>query len=267
MPSDSTYDAIISYVFTAKHVHGATLLEFQREDLLKAASDLSLDLPKNIGDLIYSFRYRKRLPEDIARTAPSGMTWLIRLAGRGAYNFCLVRETDLTPRADLLAVKVPDATPGLVMRYSQSDEQALLAKLRYNRLIDVFSGLMCYSLQSHLRTTVPELGQVEIDELYVGMDRNGSHYCLPVQAKGGSDHLSIAQIEQDLIVCRHKLPGLPCRPIGAQFMPDGTIALLELVSTADGLRVCNERHYRLVPSEDLSTEDLATYRQLSGSLA
>ncbi len=83
------------------------------------------------------------------------------------------------------AIKVPAATPGIIEKYALSDEQALLARLRYNRLIDIFTGITCYSLQNHLRTMIPELGQVETDEIYIGVDRQGAHYVLPVQAKGG----------------------------------------------------------------------------------
>ena len=36
--------------------------------------------------------------------------------------------------------KVPDATPGVVSLYALGDEQALLARVRYNRLIDIFIG-------------------------------------------------------------------------------------------------------------------------------
>ena len=68
-----------------------------------------------------------------------------------------------------------------------SDEQALLARVRYNRLVDIFLGIACYSLQNHLRTTASNMGQVETDELYVGVDRRGSHYVVPIQAKGGKD--------------------------------------------------------------------------------
>jgi hypothetical protein len=42
--------------------------------------------------------------------------------------------------------------------------------LRYNRLIDVFIGVTCYSLQNHLRTTEPRIGQFETDEIYVNTD-------------------------------------------------------------------------------------------------
>jgi hypothetical protein len=64
-----------------------------------------------------------------------------------------------------------------------TDEQALLARLRYNRLIDVFTGVTCYSLQSHLRTTVQDIGQIETDEIYVGIDRRGAALRYPCSGK------------------------------------------------------------------------------------
>ena len=64
------------------------------------------------------------------------------------------------------------------------DEQPSSPIVRYNRLIDTFLGLTTYSLQNHLRTTVEGMGQIEIDELYIGLDKHGCHYVIPVQAKG-----------------------------------------------------------------------------------
>lgn len=143
--------------------------------------------------------------------------------------------------------------------YASSDEQALLAKLRYNRLIDIFTGITCYSLQSHLRTVVPGLGQVETDEIYVGLDRRGVHFVFPIQAKGGNDRLSIVQIEQDFALCAAKFPTLICRPIAAQFMRDDVIALFDFVTTDSGVAVSTEKHYRLVPPDELTADDLKAY--------
>ena len=70
-----------------------------------------------------------------------------------------------------MEIKIPDSTPGVIAKYVLSDEQALLARVRYNRLVDIFTGITCYSLQNHLRTTVRSIGQVEIDEIYVGIDK------------------------------------------------------------------------------------------------
>ena len=163
----------------------------------------------------------------------------------------------------MTATKVPDSTPGVIAKYALSDEQALLAKLRYNRLIDIFLGIACYSLQNHLRTTAPNMGQVETDELYVGVDRRGSHYVVPVQAKGGRDRLSIVQIEQDVAVCASKFPSLICRPVAAQFMKEDVIALFEFEQSEDGLGVLMEKHYKLVPPEEVTESDLDLYRSRS----
>ena len=65
-------------------------------------------------------------------------------------------------RDDIAAIKIPDATPEIIAAYALGDdEQALLAKVRYNRLIDIFLGLTTYSLQNHLRTYVAGMGQIE----------------------------------------------------------------------------------------------------------
>ena len=127
--------------------------------------------------------------------------------------------------------------------YALSDEQALLARLRYNRLVDIFTGVTCFSLQNHLRTAVPQIGQVETDEIYVGVDRRGAHYVFPVQAKTGSNKLSIVQLEQDFAVCAAKFAGLICRPIGAQFMAQDVIALFAFEKGETGIAISSEKHY------------------------
>lgn len=241
-------------------------MEFEREDIVKFASQQDITLPKNLGDVVYTFRYRAELPPSILKKAPKGETWIIRPAGQGRYRFALVTDAPLAPNPNLAVTKIPDSTPGIIAKYAFSDEQAVLARVRYNRLIDVFLGIACYSLQNHLRTTAPGMGQVETDEIYVGVDKNGSHYAVPVQAKGGKDKLSRVQIEQDFAVCADKLPSLICRPVGAQFMRDDVIALFEFEQDGDDVRVVSEKHYQLAPPETVTDEDLARYRQrLSGS--
>ncbi len=261
IPPSNRYSAIIEAIFHAKYTHGQRDVPFERDDIAAFAADLDIELPKNLGDLIYSFRYRTELPASILGVAPEGETWIIRPAGRGKYRFVLVTDIPLAPNPNLAITKIPDATPGIISKYAFSDEQALLARVRYNRLIDVFLGIACYSLQNHLRTTVAGMGQVETDEVYVGVNKSGSHYVVPVQAKGGSDKLSRVQIEQDIAVCAEKLSSLICRPVGAQFMKDDVIALFEFEQQADDIRVASEKHYQLVPPEAVTDEDLLGYRQ------
>ena len=261
MPPANRYSRIIEAMFHAKYVRGQREVAFEREDITTFASRLDINLPKNLGDVIYSFRYRTKLPASILEAAPEGETWIIRPAGRSRYRLVLVADVPFIPNPNLAVTKIPDSTPGIISKYAFGDEQAVLSRVRYNRLIDVFLGIACYSLQNHLRTTVAGMGQVETDEIYVGVDKNGSHYAVPVQAKGGSDKLNRVQIEQDIAVCAEKLPSLICRPVGAQFMADELIALFEFEQQGDDLRINSEKHYQLVPPEAVSEQDLLTYRQ------
>jgi hypothetical protein len=260
MNQKNVYTAIIERIFHSKYQVGTREVDFEREELVTAARELKIDLPKNLGDLVYSLRYRAGLPESIQNLAGEGETWIIRSTGRAKYRFVLVRSKPIMPNENMSTTKVPDATPGIVAKYALSDEQALLAKVRYNRLIDIFTGVACYSLQNHLRTTAPNMGQVETDEIYIGVDKKGAHYVFPVQAKGGNDKLSIVQIEQDLAVCAHKFPSLICRAIAAQFMAEGVIALFEFEEGEHGVTICDEKHYRLVPPEEVTKADLEKYR-------
>jgi hypothetical protein len=225
------------------------------------ARDLGIDVPKNLGDVIYSMRYRTEMPEAILNTQPRGMEWIIEGAGRAKYAFVLVKLNRVVPRDDLLTIGIPDSTPEIIRAYALDDEQALLAIVRYNRLIDTFLGLTTFSLQNHLRTTVQGVGQIEIDELYFGLDKRGCHYVIPVQAKGGTDQISVVQTKQDIGWCEQRYPGMRCRAISAQFLPDESVAMFELAVRDDAVKVVEERHYKLVPATALDAAAIRDYRE------
>ena len=260
MADKNRYVRIIEKIFSAAYKKGSREVVFSRDDIVKYAHELEITLPKNLGDLVYSFRYRAALPESISKKAPKGEEWIILPVGIAKYAFVATGLSNIIPTQNLSVTKIPNATPGIIAMYALNDEQALLAQLRYNRLVDIFSGITCYSLQNHLRTTVPHMGQVETDELYVGIDRKGVHYVFPIQAKGGKDKLNIVQILQDFAMCETKFPDLVCRPIAAQFMDATIIALFEFEKCENGISIASERHYRLVPSEEMTAEDLESYK-------
>lgn len=255
------YQALIQKIFFDHWSQDKEQFEFLREELETSAAALNFKIVKNFGDVPYSFRYRNKLPQKILDTQPVGYEWIIAGAGKGKYRFKLVKETRIVPRADLVCVSIPDATPELIRYYALDDEQALLAIVRYNRLIDTFLGLTTYSLQNHLRTTVADIGQIEIDELYIGLDRNGCHYVIPVQAKGGRDQIGVVQTAQDIAFAHARFPGVRCRAIAAQFMAGGVVALFELTLQDEQVKVVEERHYLLVPSADLNAEAIRSYRE------
>ena len=258
---NNRYKALIEQIFFDHWKNGMREFEFRRDEINQGAEKLGIRLPDNIGDIPYSFRYRTSLPDSIVQSQPKGLEWIIEGAGRSKYRFKLVRTTRIRPRDDLVQIAIPDATPELIRLYALDDEQALLAIVRYNRLIDIFLGLATYSLQNHLRSTVAEIGQIEIDELYIGLDKRGCHYAIPVQAKGGKDQIGVVQTAQDVRYCEQTFPAMRCRPVAAQFMKDGAIALFDLSLTGDEVKVIEERHYKLVPATELDRAAIVDYRE------
>ena len=255
------YTAIIERIFEKHHKSGLEEFEFEREEIEEAAEYAKVRRPKNLGDVIYTFRYRRKLPKKILDTQKGGKSWLILGAGDARYRFRLSKLVYIQPTKGLLVRKIPDATPEIISQYALTDEQALLAKIRYNRLIDIFLGITAYSLQNHLRTKVANYGQIEIDELYVGIDARGAQYIIPVQAKGGNDVLGVIQTIQDTVFCKSQDRYAHCipRPVSAQFMADNVIGMFELNFDGDEVSIVRERHYRLTEASAITRDDLRTY--------
>jgi hypothetical protein len=257
----SRYVQIIERVFHRYWKKGKTEFTFERDELEQVCTELAIARPKNLGDVIYAFRYRRSLPTSIISTQPPDRGWLILGDGDARYRFRLNKLTHIRPTNGLLVRKIPDATPEIITRYALSDEQALLAKVRYNRLIDIFLGITAYSLQNHLRTKIPNYGQIEIDELYVGLDSRGAQYIVPVQAKGGTDVLGAIQTIQDVTFCQTELKYSSCiaRAVSAQFLDDDVIALFETTFDGDEVSIVRECHYKLVASGEIGDSDLKLY--------
>ncbi len=257
------YAKILEKIFFDKYKSSIDEIRFSRDELISAAKSLKIELPKNLGDVLYSVRFRTPMPASILKKQPPKKEWIIEFLGKGLYAFKLVKFSRIVPNANLLPVKIPDSTPEIIAAYALSDEQALLAKVRYNRLIDIFLGITTYSLQSHLRTTVKGVGQIEIDEIYVGINEHGRQFVIPVQAKGGSDQLSAVQTKQDILCCLEKFPNLVCRAISTQFISKDLIAIFLLTLYKDEIKIIKEKHYELVPASSISITDLSNYSELN----
>jgi hypothetical protein len=270
----SIYGDAIRTVFFNGFKKGINRFSFSRRDLLDAMKARGLliaarneeEIAKNIGDIIYTFRFRKSFPKEVLETAPSGKMWILLGAGDARYEFRLITIPSLAPDPNWFVTKLHDATPEIVRRFKLNDEQGVLARIRYNRLIDLFCRCVAHSLQNHLRTKVEGIGQIEIDELYVGANRQGEHFIIPVQVKSEKHRLGVSQLLQDLEYCRRSHPALRARAIGAQRMsyqedgkPFDRIVLFEFgcEDTGDDVRIekLAERHFVLLPGDRISNED------------
>ncbi len=256
----SKYEKVICWVFQKNYAPGELRVRFTRDELVSAHEDLGLSQTKNIGDIPYSFRFRRELPASIRDTAPDQAEWVIMGTGIAEYQFRLSMPSKIEPSLHHYPIRIPEATPEIIRQYAPgTDEQALLTRVRYNRLVDTFTGLTCYSIQNHLRTTVKGIGQVEVDEIYVGLNRKGNHFVLPCQAKSRSDRFGIVQVIQDISLCSARYPNAECRPIALQFVGENSVAILELAVRDEDqvlkLNIIDEKHYLLVPRSEFGSGD------------
>ncbi len=258
------YKAILAKIFEDRYTPGATEIPFGMADYKPLVDELRIEMPENPADIVYSQRYRALSIPSILATQPAGYEWTIEGRGKSKYAFKLGEQVRIEPNPSLASIKIPDSTPEIISAYALTDEQALLAKVRYNRLVDIFLSVTAYSLQNHLRTSVKGYGQLEVDEVYVALDRTGRHFIVPVQAKGGRDRLSVVQTRQDMLMCDERFPELVCRAVSAQFMPNNLIAMFELGSEDGRTVIQQERHFRLCPAKEIDAEDLARYNAASG---
>ena len=112
------YSQLIEDIFFRHYEEGTRKIVFARAELVDAAEKVGIELPKNLGDIPYSFRYRTALPESIVAKTPPGYEWIIRPAGRSRYRFELTTATTIIPSQALVQTKLPDATPGIISKYA-----------------------------------------------------------------------------------------------------------------------------------------------------
>lgn len=228
MPSylrEKDYDRIITTLFFSKFKEGASEIGFTKDELVAAAKKLKIAL-RNPPDVVYTYRSRANLPQTILDKG----NWVIRPKGKGKFSFFKSKRKPFVDiQEGLLAIDVPNALPEIVEKYASADEQALLSSIRYNRLADIFTEITCFHLQSHIRTTIEGEGQIEVDDLYVGIDADGTEYILPLEAKSSDDRdkLGWIQISNMVKFARQNFPKLKCRPIAAKPSGNNKVYLIE----------------------------------------
>lgn len=252
---DNNRDAVIQRVFEKNYASGALEVPFTKTDVLDAIALVAKKNPAykeyNVPDVRYQYASGRRpLPKGVDRYGP----WMIVGRGKGKYAFVkLAVGTRVKIQDDLLPILLPDATPEIVLAYAGDDEQGILAKIHYNRLLDIFLQLTCYHLQNHWKTTIADRGQCEIDDLYVALDTTGKQFVIPVESKSAGDSLNKTQIVQGIDFAKERFPKLILRPVGVQEMKDGSLVFVEFTPAIhpDDIKVKSMRRYKLVPMAEV----------------
>lgn len=222
------YVPILREIVRRKFTPGTQRIEFTKQDVEDVAADLGLKLG-NAADVIYRLRSRTRLPDDILDL---GFT-ILRGVGRGQYALEVGGEALVhLPEHDVYDHN--DQTPLPVRRLlpedlSELDEQGLLTMVGYCKLLDHFTGLTIYRLRSHVRKSVPGIGQAELDEIDVGvaMRDDDVPVVFPIEAKAADEVINRVQVATAVAYCETYFVGHEIRPIVVKLTYDGVLHFLE----------------------------------------
>lgn len=242
------YVPILREIVRRKYTPGTHRIEFDIAEIREVADELGLKLG-NAGDVSYRMRSRTRLPDDILDL---GFTVLHGI-GRGRYALEVGGEAVVhLPEHEVFDHN--DQTPLPVRRLlpedlADLDEQGLLTIVSYSKLLDHFTGLTVYRVRSHVRKSVPNMGQAELDEIDVGVALSDDEVptVFPIEAKAADEVINRVQIARAVAYCETFFAGHDVRPIVVKLTYDGVLHFLEFRATTSlaGLRVLASHGYRL----------------------
>jgi hypothetical protein len=242
------YVPILREIVRRKYTPGTQRIEFTKQEVEDVAARLGLKLG-NAADVIYRMRSRTRLPDDILDL---GFT-ILRGVGRGRYVLEVGGEA-LVHLPEHNVFEHNDQTPLPVRRLlpenlAELDEQGLLTIVSYCKLLDHFTGLTVYRLRSHVRKSVPGVGQAELDEIDVGiaLRDDDTPVVFPIEAKAADEVINRVQIASAVAYCETYFVGHEIRPIVVKLTYDGVLHFLEFRATTSlpGLRILSSHGYRL----------------------
>ena len=242
------YTPVLLAIFKRKYVEGAERIAFTLDDVRAELAAQGVEA-RNAPDLIYRMKSRTRLPDEIQSAGYK----ILEITSRGQY--ALVRGVstliDYPDESDV--VELEDRTPPVVRKLlyenlGDVDEQGLLSVLRYNDLFSSFLGVPSYHLKSHVRRSVPGVGQAEVDDVYIATGQ-GDTTIVPVEAKAKDDPVNRTQITMQIRYAHHAFPGHPVRPLTVKLFETGVVLFMEFNPTTlpNELRIVRHRFLKLRP--------------------
>lgn len=162
-----------------------------------------------------------------------GVAWIA--VGKGRYRLVRLDRPNLIdlPRPGECGeiICIPDLTPSWVARVQVQgmDEQSVLTKIRYSRVIDRVLGFRVHQVQPHYKNSAKGLGSNEVDELYV----DETNVLVLVSMKKEPDKLSLSQFRA-LNICaadlrtRSEYRGYQTRSLALSMVPRRRHNLIDL---------------------------------------
>ncbi len=257
--NSKVYVPVILKIFKARYRPGASSVLFSLDDVRNAVEEVRAEAEdpnaissRNPADVVYRMRSRTVLPDEILKLG----FHILRPIGRGQYQFEKAVAGIIEPPATTPTSTI-DTAPMPVRRLlpetvAEMDEQALLSVISYCRILDHFTGMTIYRLRSHVRKSVPGVGQAELDAIDVGIAKSDDDIPIifPIEAKAVADALNRVQIHNMVQYARRYFPGLTVRPLAVKVDYQSVVHVLEFnaPNKAADLKIVKANSYLIATS-------------------
>lgn len=241
------YTPVLLAIFREKYKPGVEVIEFSLEEVRHHLIALGLEA-RNAPDVIYRMKSRTVLPSEILDAG----FHILQITSRGKYALLQGVSTLIEYPEMTSAIELADATPVEVRpllypagKIGAIDEQGLLSVCRYNDLFSKFLSTPVLHLKSHVRKSVPGVGQVEVDDVHLALGPRLA--IIPVEAKAKDDPVNRVQIAMQVKYAFHAFPGFDVRPLTVKMFEDGLLLFMEFAPTIDPveLSVLNFAVYKI----------------------
>lgn len=137
---------------------------------------------------------------------------------------------------------VLNALPYPLDKFISNERQFLLSQLRYSRLLDIFSGAICFPIYS-----VAE----QADEIYIAMQQDSKYHTFLIQAATGDRPLYVSDLKECFDRFATEFSSALVRSIVVQSVAINVIALIEF-QVGTTVEFVAEKHYRLIQQDSVA---------------
>lgn len=241
----------IDYLMKNSFVDSLTPISFERTDILDVCKNEFGEAPKNLGDIVYSLRYRLDYLSNYDYLLEKDYTWTLLSTGIGQYELAPLKKLRLPNLESENVLYVDDQTPAHIHKLRPLNDQSLLMKVIQNGILNEFLQDDLMFLQAHHKVNLNNWGQAEIDGILAS--NNSSHLYL-IEVKGYTEVIGWPQMIQLKMYAQQNHPDVLFTPVFIQSHRDWSFSVVQFDYKNSFPKVKKYQRFMFTNMMDMSTK-------------
>lgn len=240
MAENNKAKSFIKHLIEKNFTASQDSIPFSRDDVSLYCLKKFKKIPKNVGDIIYSLRYRMDYLSTFDHLLDPDYTWTLLSLSTGQYELKPMPKLKLPDLTSVPVISKIDKTPEHIHNLRPLNDQSLLMKIYQNKVLSEFLEDDLILLQAHHKVNLKDWGQAEIDGI-VASETSPRLYL--VEVKGYTEVIGWPQIIQLKMYAEQNHPGLPFTPIFVQSHRDWSFSIVQFDFNSEFPQVTKSERY------------------------